>query len=357
LKCAAKGFIHNEYRTVTCWKELEMGDKIFSDTPRRTAFPGITSLCLLLFAILALLTAGCGKSPEEPPPPSVTVLNEESADLVIALLPERNVFEQKKKYLPLQNYLSEKLDISVYFKLLDNYDHIFAELLDSKVDGGFWGSMNGAIAQLRGGVEILARPVWDDNTSTYWSYIYTRKGSGITGDPATWSKRSIAFVNKATTAGFLYPLSLLRKAGIDAEPGEYFSRAIFSGSHDASIMAVFQGEVDMGASKNTIYQEYIDRHPEVREGLVIIAESPQVPSNGLGVRPDLPDALKKRLTVVLLSMTDNEEGRAVLKQFGALRFIETSFEDYRPVIDMAESAGINLAEWPLRDVRGARPYR
>jgi phosphonate transport system substrate-binding protein len=284
-------------------------------------------------------------------------LNEESADLVIALLPERNVFEQKKKYLPLQNYLSEKLGISVYFKLLDNYDHIFAELLDGKVDGGFWGSMNGAIAQLRGGVEILARPVWEDSTSTYLSYIYTSKGSSITADPKTWSGKSIAFVNKATTAGFLYPMSLLREAGIDADPGEYFSRAIFSGSHDASIMAVFQGEVDMGASKNTIYQEYIDRHPEVRDGLVIIATSPHVPSNGLGVRPDLSDNLKKSLREVLISMKDDEEGRSVLKQFGALRFIATSFEDYRPVIDMAKIAGIKLEEWPLRDVRGPRPYR
>jgi phosphonate transport system substrate-binding protein len=323
----------------------------FSRTPRRPVFLLVSSLCFVLFA------AGCAKAPEEPPSPTVTVPSAESANLVIALLPERNVFEQKKKYLPLQNYLSEKLGISVYFKLLDNYDHIFAELLDRKVDGGFWGSMNGAIAQLRGGVEMLARPVWEDNTSTYWSYIYTRKGSIITADPGTWSGKSIAFVNMATTAGFLYPMSLLRQAGITADPGEYFSRAIFSGSHDASIMAVFQGEVDMGASKNTIYQEYVDRHPEVREGLVIIATSPHVPSNGLGVRPDLSDNLKKSLREVLISMKDDEEGRSVLKQFGALRFIATSFEDYQPVIDMAKIAGIKLEEWPLRDVRGPRPYR
>jgi phosphonate transport system substrate-binding protein len=330
-----------------------MRETSFSDTLRRPALLVISSFCL----VIALLAAGCRKAPEDQPSPPDSVLSEESADLVIALLPERNVFEQKKKYLPLQNYLSEKLGIIVYFKLLDNYDHIFSELLDRKVDGGFWGSMNGAIAQLRGGVEILARPVWDDNTSTYWSYIYTRMGSSITADPETWSGKSIAFVNKATTAGFLYPMSLLRKAGITADPAEFFSRAIFSGSHDASIMAVFQGEVDMGASKNTIYQEYVDRHPEVRDNLVIIATSPQVPSNGLGVRPDLPNDLKENLKSVLVNMDKDAEGHAVLKQFGALRFIETSFEDYRPVIDMAEIAGINLAEWPLRDVRGARPYR
>ena len=291
------------------------------------------------------------------PRPLPPLVSEESADLVIALLPERNVFEQKRKYLPLQRYLSRELGITIYFKLLDNYEQIFSEILDNKVDGGFWGSMNGAIAQIRGGVEMLARPEWPDETSTYWGYIFTRRGSGIEADPATWKGRSIAFVNRATTAGFLYPMSMLRRDGISEDPADFFSRAIFSGSHDASIMAVYQGDVDMGACKNTIYQEYLKRHPEVAEGLVILAESPHVPSNGFGVRPSIPLDLKERLKRVLISMNGTEEGREALRQFGALRFVETSFEDYRPVIDMAEEAEIDLAEWPLRDVRGARPYR
>jgi phosphonate transport system substrate-binding protein len=285
------------------------------------------------------------------------VVTEENADLIIALLPERNVFEQKRKYLPLQEYLSDKLDQTVYFKLLDNYELIFSELLDDKIDGGFWGSMNGTIAQIRGGVEMLARPVWPDGSSTYWGYVFTLKGSGITADPVTWSGRSIAFVNKATTAGFLYPLSVLREAGIDDDPADYFSRAVFSGSHDASIQAVYQGEVEMGAGKNWIYQEFVSEHPEVAEKLVVLAESAQVPSNGLGVRPNLKEDLKESLKAVLIGMDSDPEGRRALERFGALRFIETSAGDYQPVIDMAEVAGINLAEWPLRDVRGARPYR
>lgn len=322
--------------------------------------PGMNcwTLSLTALLLLALLgSAGCSRKPEEttlPPAPEIT---EENADLVIALLPERNVFEQKSKYLPLQKYLSEKLDLKVYFKLLDNYEYIFTELLEKQVDGGFWGSMNGTIAQLRGGIEMLVRPVWQDNTSTYWGYIFTRKGSGITADPRSWSGRSMAFVNIATTAGFLFPLSQLRQAGIRSEPADYFGNAVFTGSHDASIIAVLQGDVDMGACKNTIYHEYVSRHPEAAETLVILSTSPRVPSNGLGVRPDIPRELKERLKDALVSMDGDAEGQKALADFGALKFIETSFEDYRPVIDMAETAGIDLADWPLRDVRGNRPYR
>lgn len=316
---------------------------------------------IILFVLPLLLSlapfSGCSREPEQPAVSAPLEITEKNADLVIALLPERNVFEQKKKYLPLQEYLSSRLGITVYFKLLDNYDLIFAELLDGKVDGGFWGSMNGAIIQLRGKLEMVARPVWANDVSTYWSYVYTRHGTGITEDPATWKGRSIAFVNKVTTAGFLYPMSLLRKAGITDPPGEYFSRAIFSGSHDASIMAVFQGDVEMGACKNTIFDEYLRLHPEVKEQLVILSASPEVPSNGLGVRPDIDDGLKRKLRDILVGMENDPEGSRILDTFGALRFIDTSFKDYQPVMDMAESAGIDLKEWPLRDVRGARPYR
>lgn len=311
----------------------------------------------IALSALLVVCSSCRPAPESSSSPPVPVVTEENADIVIALLPERNVFEQKQKYLPLREYLSEEMGQSVYFKLLDNYEHIFSEILDNQIDGGFWGSMNGAIAQIRGGIEMLVRPVWLDDSSTYCGYIYTREGSGITADPASWRGRSIAFVNKATTAGFLYPMSRLRQAGFTEDPADFFGRAVFSGSHDASILAVYQGEVDMGASKNTIFGEYVANHPEVGEELVILSASAQVPSNGLGVRPTLPAETKTRLRDVLLKMHENERGRAVLENFGARRFVRTSVADYQPVMEMADQAGIDLSQWPLRDIRGARPYR
>lgn len=318
---------------------------------------GPAGIPLLAAAACLFLLTACDPPPEKASAPPVPAVTEDSADLVIALLPERNVFEQKQKYLPLREYLTRRMEMSVYFKLLDNYEHIFSEILDNRIDGGFWGSMNGAIAQLRGGIVMIARPVWPDGTSTYFGYIYTRRGSGITADPLTWKGRSMAFVNKATTAGFLFPMSLLRNAGITEDPADFFSNAVFSGSHDASILAVYQGEVDMGASKNTIFREYLNNNPEIDESLEVVAESAQVPSNGLGVRPGLSESIRRKLGEALLTMHESEEGRQVLERFGAVRFIETSIEDYRPVIDMAAQANIDLSKWPLRDVRGARPYR
>ncbi len=327
---------------------------------RTSSLCGIASAALtgfLLPFISGMVFSGCSPPPEEfsaPPHPEARV-----GDLVIALLPERNVFEQKKKYRPLQDYLSKKLGITVYFRLLDNYQRIFEERQQGTVDGGFFGSMNGTIAQLRGAVQILVRPQWRDGHSTYRGYILTHTNlrGDITEDPRTWRGRRIAFVNKVTTAGYLYPLSLMRGSGSTEDIDDYFERVIFTGSHDGVVTALLQREVDLGACKNTVYDEIMLLHPDVAGKLTILSTSPDVPSNALGVRPDLSDFLKERIRSVLIGMNADPEGETVLKEFGALGFIETSLDDYRPVIKMTEKAGIDLSQWPLRRVKDDRPYR
>jgi ABC-type phosphate/phosphonate transport system substrate-binding protein len=47
----------------------------------------------------------------------------------------------------------------------------------------------------------------------------------------------------------------------------------------------------------------------------------------------------------LLNMHQDPEGRKVLEQFGALRFIETTNDDYNVVVKYAEEAHFNLATY------------
>jgi phosphonate transport system substrate-binding protein len=306
-------------------------------------------LPLLAAAVLAACSPEPPPAPAPPAPPAPSTKAAEPA-ITIALLPERNVFEQRKRYQPVQEYLSAAIGQPMTFKLLDNYQVIFSELLERRVDGAFFGSMNGAIAQLQGGVEILARPVDLQGVSTYAGVLFTNEGSGITKDPATWRGKRVALVNKVTTAGYLYPLSLLRLSGYRGDPAAYFKQMTFTGSHDAAMLAVFNGDADFGACKNTVFDEYTKLHPEVARNLVVLATSAHVPNNGLGVRPDLPADLKRKLRDALLEMHTRQDGQRALRQFQAQRFIATSASDYEPVFAMARQAGLDLADWPLREI-------
>jgi len=316
----------------------------------RRSSPGSTMVRLLLAAAALVVALACNRAPTKDETAPAPAPAPTGPTITIALLPERNVFAQKKRYKPLQEYLSATLGQPVVFKLLDNYQLIFTEIIEHRVEGAFFGSMNGAIAQLKGSVEILARPVELSGVSTYHGKIFTKLDSGVTDNPTTWRGKRIALVNKVTTAGYLYPLSLLRQSGYQGDPERFFKQMIFTGSHDAAVLAVFNGEAEFGACKNTVYEEYTKLHPEIQRNLTVLASSAVVPSNGLGVRPDLDPELKQRLREALLAMNTTEDGQRALRQFQAQRFVETNATDYKPVFTMAKQAGIDLAAWPLRDI-------
>ena len=264
-------------------------------------------------------------------------------DILIGLLPEMNVFKQRQRFDPLAQYLSEKIGVSVRLTMLSRYGNIIDRLKKEKVDGAFLGSFTGALAIHQLGVEPLARPVNLDGTSTYFGHIFVRKDSGIQ-NVADMKGKVLVLVERATTAGYVFPRAYFKRHGVN-DIQSYFKEKYFAGSHDASIYAVLSGKADVGAAKNTVYERLIKIEPKVGTDLVILESSPRVPSNGLCVLSSMGSELKKRLQTALLDLHNYSEGREVLKKFGAHRFVETSVDDYQPVIDLAKEAGISLEEY------------
>jgi phosphonate transport system substrate-binding protein len=108
---------------------------------------------------------------------------------------------------------------------------------------------------------------------------------------------------------------------------------------------VLNRKADVGAAKNTIYERMAATDGRVKEELVILERSPDVPENALAVRKDLDISVKKKLKEALLTMNEDAEGKSVLEVFGAQRFIETNDSDYRPVYRYAQEIDLNLATY------------
>ena len=267
--------------------------------------------------------------------------------ILIGLIPEMNIFKQKQRFKLLGDYLAKRTGIPVEFTILDRYGDIIERFASEKMDGAFFGSFTGALAIQKLGVVPLARPVNPDNSSTYKGYFFVRKDSGIK-TVADMKGRKMAFVERATTAGYVFPLARLKEGGIPSPDG-FFSEYYFTGSHDAAVYAVLNRKADVGAAKHSMYDRVRKEEPRVDQELVILAVSPEVPSNGLCVRKDLDEAIKAKLKSALLNLANEPEGKAVLEKFGALRFIETTAQDYQPVFSMANRAGIDLRQHQYRN--------
>ena len=263
--------------------------------------------------------------------------------LLIGLIPEMNVFKQMERFKPLSRYLSEQTGIEVKFTILSRYGNIIDSFINKELDGAFFGSFTGALAIKKVGVVPLVRPVNLDGESTYHGYIYTRKDSGIKGVAEMKGKR-FAFVEKATTAGYVFPLAYLKEHGV-TDLDSFFSDYFYAGSHDASLHAVLNKEADIGASKNTVFDWIRKSEPRIDEEIIILAESSRVPSNGLCVRKDLDITIMQKLKDALLNLDATSEGKQILKKMKFIRFIDTAVNDYRPVLSLAEKAGLDLGRY------------
>jgi phosphonate transport system substrate-binding protein len=261
-------------------------------------------------------------------------------ELTIGLIPEQNVFKQMKRYEPVGEYIEEKTGMKVSFIILSRYGNIIERFREEKMDGAFWGSFTGALAIKQLGIQPIARPQWSDGTSTYHGYIFVRRESGIREVSDMRGKR-IAFVEKATTAGYVFPLAHLSSHGVTAIE-TFFSEHYYAGSHDAAVNAVLNRQVDIGCAKNTIFNLMAEKDNRISSEIEILAQSPDVPSNGFAVRKGLPPENIRQLKEVLLGMHDDPKGKDILDRFGAAKFIETSRADYGPVFDLTEKAGIDL---------------
>jgi len=267
--------------------------------------------------------------------------------LLIGLIPEMNVFTQMERFKPLAEYLSKKTGAEVNITILSRYGNIIERFQSEKMDGAFFGSFTGALAIQKLGVDPLARPVNLDGSSTYHGYLFVRKDSGIK-KVADMKGKKMAFVEKATTAGYIFPIAYFKKNGV-TNIDTFFSEYYFTGSHDAAIYAVLDKKADIGAAKHSVYDRVRRTDPRVDKELVILAESAKVPSNGLCVRKGLDRQLKEKLKKTLLTIDTDPEGRVVLQKFGAIKFIETTVADYAPVFDLAKKAGIDIRTYDYKN--------
>lgn len=298
---------------------------------------------ILVLLVSALMAAdGCSKTEKPAPAPAL----QGQQELLIGLIPEQNLFRQIERYEPLAAYLSKEIGRNIKLTVLPRYGNIVDNFSSNGLDAAFFGSFSYALAHAKMGVEVLARPEYLNGTSTYHGLMFVRKDSGISSVKDMAGKR-FAFVDKATTAGYLLPLAYFKKHNVNYK--KYLKEWYFTGTHEDAILDVFNRKADVGAAKNTVFERISSSNGRIQNELTILEKSPNVPENGLAVRKDLDAALKRRLKDALLAMHEDPEGGAILKAFGARRFIETTEKDYQPVYRYAQEIELDLATYDYRN--------
>ncbi len=261
--------------------------------------------------------------------------------LTIALIPEKNESDQRRRYRHISSYLADKLGIRVRLDLVP-YDQMAETLASGDAQAGFFGSYGYVLTHQNTGVIPLVRPVWQDGSSTYAGLLVVRKDKNIK-TVADMKNKKLVFVSKTTTAGYVFPKAYLLQNGV-SDVETYFSSVVYGGSHESAAWAVYSREADVGAVKNHIFYNLENDDPNFAEQMMVLAKSKDVPSNSFAVSPHLDSRLREKIQELLLNMHLDPQGRKKLTKFGAQKFIVTTDDHYQPCYEMLKNAGIDLSK-------------
>jgi phosphonate transport system substrate-binding protein len=186
---------------------------------------------------------------------------------------------------------------------------------------------------------IVARNLWHGKSS-FTSRLYVRKESGIKSVEELRGK-TIAFVDPASSSGYIYPMVLLIQKGLvkNRDPKTFFKEVVFSGAHDASMRALLNGHVDAIASFDVAREQYL-KDPAERERVVFVAETPEIPEAGIAARDGLDPAVVARVRAALLQIKAPVHTELLKRLYEIDGFAPADDRDYDPVRAAIELLGV-----------------
>jgi phosphonate transport system substrate-binding protein len=234
--------------------------------------------------------------------------------------------------------LTKLTGIPVRVTVASDYAAVVEALRNRTADLAFVHPGGYVLASREAKATIVVRNLWHGKSS-FTSRIFVRKDSGIKSVEELRG-RTIAFVDPASSSGYIYPMVLLIQKGLvkDRDPKTFFKEVVFSGAHDASMRALLNGHVDAIASFDLAREQYL-RDPAERERLIFVAETPEIPEAGIAARPGLDPAVLARIRGALLQIRAPEYADLLKRLYEIDGFAPAEDRDYDPVRAAMELLG------------------
>ncbi|WP_377160550.1 phosphonate ABC transporter substrate-binding protein [Roseateles sp. UC29_93] len=234
--------------------------------------------------------------------------------LTIGLIPAEDSQAMIESSRQVLDALQQQLGMTVKPFVATDYNGVIEALRSKKLDVAYLGPFSYVLASSVANVEAFSVAVTKKTgQSAYKSVILARKDSGV-HTVAELKGKNFAFVDPSSASGHLFPKAGLQQAGYD--PDALFGRVLFSGSHDASILAVANKKVDAAAVADRIFASAVAKGTVKQDDFVVLWSSKPIPESPMVWRKDLDPALKDKLAKALANLKDVKWGdQGVLNGF------------------------------------------
>lgn len=242
------------------------------------------------------------------------------------------------KLAPLYAYLAERLGRRVEGHTAESYDDLAVMVRDQRVELAVFSPA--AYVAARKSMEAVAiATATRDGSPTYLGYLFVKARGEERPLLEELRGKSVAWVSKHSTSGYLYPRVMLSQKKI--VPDEFFSEQTFAGSHDEVIRLVAEGKVDVGAAASPFVNLETYQTRDGAADLTVVAKTDRIPFDCLVVHERLQLDLAKQLRGALYEMIDRsrETSEALEKSWGLSGFVKPMHALYDDVAKHVASVG------------------
>ena len=163
-------------------------------------------------------------------------------------------------------------------------------------------------------------------------------GTSCMADLTKVAGKRVAFTSESSTSGYLFPALQLIEAGID--PVNDIT-PIFTGGHDAAVVAVYNGDADIGVSYDDARRSLRKEKVDVGEKVIVFNITAEVPNDVVAASAMLPDSLQTAIYDAIYAYLETDEGEAVFDEtYGWTSIRRAVDSDFDVVRTAAEALGI-----------------
>ncbi len=248
------------------------------------------------------------------------------------------------QYAPVQSYLEEELGVPARLQYAAGYSAALQSLAGGTGDVGETGPFAAALGVANDRCEIILQR-YGYGSWTYASVIVTQEDSDVESLTDLEGER-VAFADRLSASGALYPLYMLKQAGLDigdlpTDTGSADFTPQFS-SHAEAFAALERGQVAAAGVGKFIT---LNDARELVDGYRYVETEDGIPRAPVIVSPELSDDEQQAVKNTLLNAPDSmylgedgEEGTDDDLWFSDVR--EATNETYQPVVEVANELGI-----------------
>ncbi|MBY0554484.1 phosphate/phosphite/phosphonate ABC transporter substrate-binding protein [bacterium] len=292
-----------------------------------------------LISIMFVLAA-CTKNTNE--------LGSKENPIKFYLVPAQDILTLTEQGKVLQKYLTKDLSLEFAIEVPASYVAVVEAFGSKRADVAILNTLGYVLANEKYGAEARLKLV-NRGRDEYAGQIIVRDDSKIKSIKDLNGKK-FAFVDPASTSGYLLPQRLFKQQGIKIK------ESIFAGKHDTVVTAVYQKQVDAGA---TFYTPPDDdgtpkdarwllrtQYPDVYKKIRILQLTDPIPNDPLMFRKEMPEELKVKIVDSLKRYIKTEEGAKVLKDlYHITDFKEASDKDYDKIREYLKDVGMSAQEF------------